>query len=1081
MKTLATWLAVLLAAFAVEVRASNPIQIENAKPGSDEWKLYDEQDNGEIEGYASATSVNRGQSINLYVSTIDSIYTMDVFRMGWYGGKGGRRMLPTITRAGFRQVIPAPAPDTGIVECRWTDPYTITIPNDWVSGFYMVKLTAVNLKLNKYILFVVREDGRPSNYYYQYAVTTSQAYNEWGGKSLYGFNSTDGVPARKISLDRPNADGSGAGIFLYRWDFNMVRFLEREGYDVSYFTDVDTHERPGELLNHKAVLSVGHDEYWSSEMRDAWEAAIAANVSAGFFTANTCYWQIRFEPNSSGVPDRTVVAYKEAAATKDPYALDGNPANDKYLTTKFRDNPVNRPEAKLLGVQYIYSPVDFDIKIDDVTSTPWVFTNTGLVKGSILSGLLGYEVDAMDNAYTPSGTKRLGHSPFSDENGTQTLFSDMVVRTAPSGATVFATGSIQWAWGLDNWNNGKTRVSAPAQQITRNVLQRLAGTGAANDCLITLTPSSADVTKDAGSGSVTVTASQTCPAWTAVSDSAWLHVTVAGNQVSYQYDQNPGATRTGTIAIGDKVFTLVQHDCLYTLASNSVTKGSSGGGATITVTTQTGCTWTTVSNAPWITVSSGATRTGSATASLSVAPNAGPDRTGTVTVAGQTFTVNQFSGCSYSISPLSASFAPAGGNGSFSMTSGSPDCPWGASSNANWITLTSAASGSGSATVTYTVAANAGPARDGKVSIGGKDHLVHQDDGCVYTVTPATVTFSHDGGAATVDVTTNALCAWTAVSNAPWLVITGGGGATGSAKVAYEVQPNGTTATRSGTMTVAGKTVTVTQTSIDCTLSITPVFASFGPAAGTGTVQVTASTQGCAWSASVESGGDFLTITGTGPNSVSYSVKDNSGVEARTGTLRIGGQVFQVTQNGAGSTPITLTATATGTTSVLASWTAEPGASTYEVFRSQGGELVLIGTSPTTSFNDTSVQAGGAYLYRVRALTASAVRLAYSNVDLATTFAFTDPVLGPGAVIRAAHFEDLRDAVDALRATMGLPPAVWTDPALAGVVVKLVHLLELRAAINEVRAAIGLGPVTWSSPVTLIRAVHIEEMRNALR
>ncbi|HKO57042.1 MAG TPA: N,N-dimethylformamidase beta subunit family domain-containing protein [Thermoanaerobaculia bacterium] len=1082
MKTLATWAAVLLlAAYAGEVRASNPIQIENAKPGTEEWKLYDEHDSGEIEGYASAISVNRGQSINFYVSTIDSIYTMDVFRMGWYGGKGGRRMLPTITRAGFRQVIPAPAPDTGIVECHWTDPYTITIPNDWVSGFYLVKLTAVNLRLNKFILFIVREDGRPSNYYYQYAVTTSQAYNEWGGKSLYGFNSTDGVAAKKISLDRPNADGSGAGIFLYRWDFNMVRFLEREGYDVSYFSDVDTHERPSELLNHKAVLSVGHDEYWSSEMRDAWEAAIAAKVNAGFFTANTCYWQIRFEPNSSGVPDRTVVGYKETAATKDPYAIDGNPANDKYVTTKFRENPVNRPEAKMIGVQYVYNPVDFDIKIDDVTSAPWVFTNTGLVKGSVLSGLLGYEVDAMDNAYTPAGTIRLGHSPFSDENGTQTIYSDMVVRTAPSGATVFATGSIQWAWGVDNWNNGKTRVNPAAQQITRNVLQRLAGSGAANDCLLTLSPSSADVTKDAGSGSITVTRSQTCGAWTAVSDSAWLHVTVAGNTVNYQYDQNPGATRTGTITIGDKAFTLVQHDCLYSLASNTVTKGSSGGGATITVTTQTGCTWTTISNVPWITVASGASQTGSGTASLSVAPNQGPDRTGTVTVAQQTFTVTQFSGCFYSISPLSATFAPGGGNGSYTMTSGSPDCPWGASSNANWITLTSSASGSGSTTVTYTVAANAGPARDGKVSIGGKDHLVHQDDGCVFTVTPSTVTFSYDGGAATIDVTTNALCAWSATSNAPWLVITGGASGTGSAKVSYEVQPNGTGMQRSGTMTIAGKTVTVTQTSIECTFSITPMFASFGPAAGTGTIQVAASTQSCVWSATVESGGDFLFITSTGPSSVSYSVKDNPGAEARTGTIRIGGEVFQVTQNAAGSTPITLTATATGSTSVLASWSAEPGASSYEVFRSQGGALVLVGSTSATSFNDTSVQAGAAYLYRVRALTSAGVRMAYSNVDLATTFTFTDPSLAPGSVIRAAHLEDLRAAVDALRATIGLPPVAWTDPVLAGVVVKSAHVLQLRTAINEVRAAIGLAPATFSSPLTLIKAVHIEEMRNAVR
>lgn len=1081
MKTFATWIAVLLTAYAVDAHATNPIQIENAKPGTSEWRLFDEGNSGEIEGYASASSVNAGGSINLYVSTIDSIYTMDVFRLGWYGGLGGRRMLPTINRTGIRQTIPPPAPDTGIVECKWIDPYTLNIPADWVSGFYVVKLTAVNLKLNKYIMFVVREDGRASNYYYQYAVTTSQAYNSWGGKSLYGFNSADGVQATKVSLDRPNADGSGAGQFLYRWDYNMVRFLEREGYDVSYFTDVDTHERPAELLNHKAFLSVGHDEYWSSPMRDAVESAITNKVNAGFFTANTCFWQIRFEPNSSGAPNRTIVAYKESASKADPYFIDGDKTNDKFVTTQWRLSPVNRPEATLIGVQYVFSPIDSDIKIDNVTSAPWVFTNTGLIKGSKLSGLLGYEVDAMDNSSTPAGTIRLAHSPFSDDTGTQTINSDMVVRTAPSGATVFATGSIQWAWGLDDWNNGKGRVSAAAQQLTRNVLQRLAGTGAPRDCQMTLSPSSLDVSKDAGSGTVTVIANQSCSGWTATSDVPWLHPTAGSGSVSYQYDANPGATRTGHITIGEKVFTLIQHDCLYTLASDNVTKSAAGGGATITVTTQTGCTWTTVSNDSWIAVATGASRTGSANASVSVAPNPGPQRVGTVTVAEHIFTVTQLNGCTYAVDPLSATIAPAGGSGSFTMTTGSSQCIWGASSNAPWLTLTSPQSGSGSATVTYTVAPNSGPARDGKITIGGKDHLVHQDSGCVYTVSPMSASFGQDGGAATIDVTTDALCPWTAASNAPWLVISSGGGATGTARVSYEVQPNNSGAQRSGTMTIAGKTVTITQDFVDCTITISPAFASYGPSGATGTIQVTANAQSCAWTASVESGAEFLAITATGPTSVSYSVKANSGAEARTGTIRIGDQVLQVTQNGAAADPITLTATPASSTSVLTSWTTETGATSYELFRSQGGELVLIATTSATSYNDTTAQPGAAYLYRVRAVSSTGARIAYSNVDLATTFVFTDPSLTPGTMIRAAHLEEVRNAVDALRNTIGLPPVAWTDPSLTGVVVKAVHMTELRNAINATRAAIGLGAATFSGPLTVIRAADIQELRAAVR
>src|SRR5262249_9679876 len=154
-------------------------------------------------------------------------------------------------------------------------------------------------------------------------VTTFAAYNNWGGASLYAFNS-DGKPARKVSFDRPYAVNpygvrlDGASDFLRRWEYNAVRFLEREGYDLTYVTNVDTHERGDALLRHRIVLSVGHDEYWSRPMRQHFETARDRGVHLAFLSAGDSLWQIRFEANSSGVEDRTIVAYKEAADTDDP-------------------------------------------------------------------------------------------------------------------------------------------------------------------------------------------------------------------------------------------------------------------------------------------------------------------------------------------------------------------------------------------------------------------------------------------------------------------------------------------------------------------------------------------------------------------------------------------------------------------------------------------------------------------------------------------------------------------------------------------------------------------------------------------
>lgn len=180
----------------------NPIQIENERPGTSAWVLTKPALHHEIEGYASAPSVNQGETIRLYVNTIAPTYRLNVYRMGWYGGLGAREVLAVSQYKGHRQPEPYRESDTGLIECRWEDPIEFMIPESWMSGYYLVRLTAEPTKEQSYIFFVVREDARPSIYLVQSSVTTFQAYNNWGGKSLYAFNSM-GEQAAKVSFNRP--------------------------------------------------------------------------------------------------------------------------------------------------------------------------------------------------------------------------------------------------------------------------------------------------------------------------------------------------------------------------------------------------------------------------------------------------------------------------------------------------------------------------------------------------------------------------------------------------------------------------------------------------------------------------------------------------------------------------------------------------------------------------------------------------------------------------------------------------------------------------------------------------------------
>ncbi|MDF0666216.1 MAG: hypothetical protein P0119_09100 [Nitrospira sp.] len=475
---------------------TNPVQRENARPGTAEWRLTNPALHREIEGYASLTSVNRGHPIKFYVHTQDHSYRLEIYRMGWYGGTGGRLVHGPVTLPGVSQRMPSMDARTGLVECAWQNPYLLVVGNEsdretWVSGIYLAKLTAEGSGAQAYIIFVVRDETRPSDFLFQSSVTTYQAYNNWGGKSLYDFNSTGRRRAYKVSFNRPYAIssnpvaayGNGAGDFLTNnavpptdasspsgWEYNMVRWLEKEGYDVTYSTSVDTHTNARILDRHKGWFSVGHDEYWTWQMRIHVEGGRDRGVHLAFFSGNVCYWQIRLEPSAiTGEQDRTIVSYKDDAQVHDPYAR--KELGERHLTTvRWRDEPVNRPEESLIGVMYDGNPVDADIVI--TKPDHWTMIGTDLRSGDRLPRLLGYEADRIFGS-APPGTTILAESPYTFEG--QPHLANMTIYTLHNGATVFAVGTIQWSWGLDDFNVPELRQSsrnASVQQITKNLLTR---------------------------------------------------------------------------------------------------------------------------------------------------------------------------------------------------------------------------------------------------------------------------------------------------------------------------------------------------------------------------------------------------------------------------------------------------------------------------------------------------------------------------------------------------------------------------------------------------------------------------------
>jgi hypothetical protein len=508
-------LGVLLAALApgaafrpVPARALdcsvNPIPCENQQQGTDP-SVWDTP-NGDagdphLQGFATDISVNVGQteSFKIDAQGIGS-YGIDIYRMGYYGGLGARKVTSITPTSVIHQSPCLTDSSTGLVDCgNWQVSATWAVPATAVAGIYFARLKASG-SAGSQIVFVVRNDASHSDILFRTADTTWVAYNDYGGNNLYyGSAPSSNGRAYKVSYNRPFNDrselaGYGASNFVFYGEYPMVRWLEANGYDVSYSTSVDLVRSPGLLTNHKVVLSAGHDEYWSNEMRSALQAARDAGVSLANFTGNEDFWKTRWETSldSSHTPDRTVVCYKETAANA---VID--PQDPPTWTGSWRDPRFSppadggRPENALGGSIFT---VNRGSIADVLTSAYahlrfWRHTTVAGLTGSQTVALgdqtVGYEWDEdLDNGARPAGLIDLSSTTATVPEHIQDYGNTYVQGQAThhltlyrsaSGALVFSAGSVQWTWGLDVNHDiepdmGPANPDQNMQQATVNLL-----------------------------------------------------------------------------------------------------------------------------------------------------------------------------------------------------------------------------------------------------------------------------------------------------------------------------------------------------------------------------------------------------------------------------------------------------------------------------------------------------------------------------------------------------------------------------------------------------------------------------------
>src|SRR5712664_430300 len=487
-----------LAAFATCTAPKNAIEAENCLPGTPASQWYvDGSGSPNIQGFTTDISVNVGQTIFFKISTPAASYRIDIYRMGYYQGNNGRFITSISPSASLPQIQPSCLSDsaTGLIDCgNWGISASWTVPSTATSGIYYAKLLRLDTGEESPIIFVVRNDSSHSDILVQTSDPTWQAYNAYGGNSFYSGNPVG--RAYKVSYNRPvNATQSIHGDF-FAFEYPIVHWLEANGYDVTYFTGVDTDRNGALITQHKVFMSVGHDEYWSGGQRANVEAARAVGVNLAFFSGNEVFWKTRWEASTDGTntPYRTLVCYKETS-TNGSYGGVIDPADPPTWTGFWRDARFSppadggRPENALTGtMSQVSAPQNNAITVPQADGRMRFWRNTSIAAlgagqvATLPQSTLGYESDEdVDNGFRPAGLIRLSTttvavsnylyfsatSGYYVTNGTET--HHLTLYRAQSGALVFGAGTIHWSWGVDSDHAGYTGLPADPNMQQANV------------------------------------------------------------------------------------------------------------------------------------------------------------------------------------------------------------------------------------------------------------------------------------------------------------------------------------------------------------------------------------------------------------------------------------------------------------------------------------------------------------------------------------------------------------------------------------------------------------------------------------
>ena len=469
---------------AAETNSRNVITAENAKPGTSDWQLtYTRIDPPTkyrcpwIEGYVSASSVLAGDELQLFVSTNPAAeFQVEIFRLGYYGGKGARLVQTLGPFAGKVQPDP-PVGKNRLRECVWEATTTLKIGADWPSGVYLGKLSLTGKgRYQSYVVFIVR-DERPADIVFQCSDHTWQAYNRWPDNySLYDDGATQWSLGGEthVSFDRPYGKycqvvdaplSQGSGEFLL-WEFPFAYWLEQHGYDVTYVGNSDVHRSAASITRGRIMLSVGHDEYWSLEQYQHVKDAIQQGLSVGFFSGNTCCFVTPPSASSAGVANRVLTRAGRYGGLMEV---------EQGRMGPFR---VEGPNEKLLIGARTISP--FNGSGDWVVTQPdhWLFEKTGMQRGDEIPGLVGWEFHG-DPAAIP-GLKVVAEGDTLNGGGKPAHWTATIYPGSKQN-WVFNASTIYWAQGLSAppghvlpfAHFGRPHGPDPrVQQITHNYLQR---------------------------------------------------------------------------------------------------------------------------------------------------------------------------------------------------------------------------------------------------------------------------------------------------------------------------------------------------------------------------------------------------------------------------------------------------------------------------------------------------------------------------------------------------------------------------------------------------------------------------------